>query len=433
MNQRVKSVKTTARRGIVVLQAVILASGGFLPFLLTRPVTAAQLTNRQASVTTARPGQSFDITFQFRLPSASALQGMEFEFCDAPFGTCATTQTPTVPAASTVSQNGNWTAATAWGTYTRQAGRNGGASNQIRVERTSATSETQSGSNDRSITFTGLTNFATANKSYYPRIRLYSDNTATTFTTLVHDGAVAQSTSQTLTVNARVQEVLSFCIGSTTVDDATSSIVADCSSASGTSVDLGVVTSTAISTTPVAPANNGDNKNGYAMVLTNAQNGVVIGYSAVQDTSSGKLKVAGASCSGTSTTDQCFNSQGGTQGTFTAGTEKFGMTIGGVNCNSVPGAAYSCVYATGTTNLQPLTNYIGGAYTNGTSGTYGVTSGFAWVDTGASVTNIASSASSAVKVVANEALVLRFAATAQITTPTGQYLAQADFVATPTF
>ena len=403
MNQRVKSIKTTARKAVVAFQAALLVAGGILPFMMTGATNAAQLTNRSAGVTTARPGQSFDVTFTFRLASSSVLQGMEFEFCDTPLGTCATTQTPTVPAGSTVSQNGNWTAATAWGTYTRQAGRNGGANNQIRVERTSGTTEAQSGSNDRTVTFTGLTNFGTANKSYYPRIRLYSDNTATTFTTLVHDGAVAQSTSQTLTVNARVQEVLSFCIGSTTVDDATSSIVADCSSAAGTSVDLGVVTSTAVSTTPVAPANNGDNKNGYAMVLTNAQNGVVIGYNAVQDTSSGKLKVTGAACSGTSTTDQCFNSQGATQGTFTAGTEKFGMTIAGVNCNSVPVAAYSCVYATGTTNLQPLTNYIGGAYTNGTSGTYGATSGFAWVDTGASVTNIASSASSAVKVVATMA------------------------------
>ena len=433
MNQRVKSVKTTARRGIVVLQAAILAAGGVLPFMLTNSVNAAQLTNRSVTATTAVPGATVSVTFQFRLPSSSALQGMEFEICDTPLGTCATTQTPTVPVASTVSQNGNWTDATAWGTYTRQAGRNGGASNQIRVQRTAATSETQSGVLDRSITFTGLTNFGTANKSYYPRIRLYSDNTAATFTTLVHDGAVAQSTSQTLTVNARVQEVLSFCVGSTAIDDATSSIVTDCSTATGTSVDLGVVTSTAISTTPVAPANNGDNKNGYAMVLTNAQNGVVIGYKAVQDTSSGKLKVTGATCSGTSTTDQCFNSQGGTQGTFTAGTENFGMTIAGINCNSVPAAAYSCVFATGTTNLQPLTNYIGGAYTNGTSGTYGATSGFAWVDTGASTTNIASSASSSVKVVADEALVLKFAATAQITTPTGQYQAQADFIATPTF
>jgi hypothetical protein len=434
VKQSIKSVRTGTRRSLVLLQAVILATGGMLPFMLGGSANAAQLTNRSAAVTTARPGQTFNITFSFRLPSSSILQGMEFEFCDSPLGTCAVTQTPTIPAGSTVSQNGNWTDATAWGTYTRQAARNGGAANtQIRVERTSATSETQSGTNDRTITFTGLTNFGTANVSYYPRIRVYSDNTAGAFTTLVHDGAVAQSTSQTLTVNARVQEILAFCIGSTTVNDATTSIVTDCSTATGTSVDLGVVTSTAVSTTPVANANGGDLKNAYAMVLTNAQNGVTIGYQAVQDTSSGKLKVTGAACSGTSTTDQCFNSQGGTQGTFTAGTEKFGMTIAGVNCASVPAGSYTCTFASGLTNLQPLTNYIGGAYTNGTSGTYGVTQGFAWVDTGAALTTIASSASSAVKVVANEALVLRFAATAQITTPTGQYQAQADFVATPTF
>ncbi len=425
-------------------QVAVLASAGVMPLIFGSAASAVpQLTNRFASVTTARPGQTFDITIQFRIPSGSnAIQGIQIEFCDAPLATCATTNTPTIPNSSTVSQNGNWTNSTAWAGYTRQSGANGGTNNQIQVTRTETNTETQSGSSDRSITFTGLTHNATANKSFYPRIRLYNDNTTLNGTTIIYEGAVAQSTSQTLTVNARVQEILQFCVGSTTVDDAdTTQIVTDCSAASGTSVDLGVVTSTVVSKTPVptgtgANGTGGDAKNGYAMVQTNAQNGVAIAYKAVQDTSSGKLKVPSSACDATfpntSVTDQCFNSAGTTQATFTAGTEKFGMTIGGINCESVPGTAYTCTFSSGLTNLQPLTNYIGGAYTNGASGTYGNTAGFAWDDTGAATT-IASSASSAVKVVANEALVLKFGATASITTPTGQYQAQADFIATPTF
>ena len=417
-----------ARTTGLLIQALVLASAALTPLALSASASAApQLSNRVAIIDTARPGQTFQVTFQFRLPSASAIQAAVFEFCDQPLGTCTTVNTPTIPGSSTVSQNGNWTNATAFGTYAQQNGANGGTGNQIKVSRTQVASETQSGVLDRSITFTGLTHNATANVSFYPRIRLYSDTAATA---LAYEGSVAQSTSQTLTVNARVQEVLSFCIGSTLVDNATSSIAADCSGITGTSVDLGLVDSNAIRVTPVAAINGGDLKNAVAMIQTNAVNGVSIAYKAVQDSASGKLKVVGAACTGVTLTDQCFNSQGTTQGTFTAGTEKFGMTIAGVNCASVVG--YTCTFASGLTNLQPLSNYIGGTYTNGTSGTYGSTTGFAWDDSGSAQT-IASSATSAVKVVANEALVLKFAATAGLTTPTGQYQVQSDFIATPTY
>ena len=420
-----------ARKISLLVQAAVLVSAGIMPLLLPASVSAApQLTNRSASVTTAVPGATFNVTFQFRLPSASIVRQLEFEFCDAPLGACTIVNTPTIPAASTVSQNANWTDATAFAGYSRVNSSTTPASTntQMVVTRASVTAETQVATNDRSITFTGLTQKNTANLSFYPRIRAYSDLGVTK----VFEGAVAQSTSQTLTVNARVQEILQFCIGSTTINDATSVIAADCTGVSGTSVDLGVIDSVTTAVTPVALINSGDLKKAVAMIQTNAQNGATIAYRSVQDTSSGKLKVVGASCSGVSVTDQCFNSQGTTQGTFTAGTEKFGMTIAGVNCGSVPGSAYTCTFASGLTNLQPQTNYIGGTYVNGTSGTFGTGTGFAWDDTG-SIQTIASSAPSATKVIANEALVLKFAATAGLTTPTGQYQTQADFIATPTY
>ena len=424
-------LKKGARAALLLVQGAILATASLVPFVFGGSASAApQLTNRFASITTAVPGAPFSITFQFRLPSASVVRQLEFEFCDAPLGACTIVNTPTIPVASVVTQNANWTDATAFAGYSRVNSSTTPASTntQIVVTRVSAVSETQVGSTDRSITFTGLTHKNTANLSFYPRIRAFSDLGVTK----VFEGAVAQSTSQTLTVNARVQEILKFCVGSTTVDDAVTSIAADCSGVSGTSIDLGVVDSGAIRVSPVSLANGGDVKNAVAMIQTNAVNGATIAYRAVQDTSSGKLKVVGASCSGVSVTDQCFNSQGTVQGVFAAGTEKFGMTVAGVNCASVPGSAYTCTFASGLTNLQPQTNYIGGTYTNGTTGTYGSATGFAWDDTG-TIQTIASSVPSATKVIANEALVLKFAATAGITTPTGQYQTQADFIATPTY
>ena len=266
----------------------------------------------------------------------------------------------------------------------------------------------------------------TAAQTVYIRITTYSD---TAYTTAIDTGNVAVSFNSTYTINARVQEVLTFCVGnilSSTVDDATTQIVSSCAGATGTSIDLGNIT-TALTISPASVANGGDNKNAYVMVQTNAQTGVAVGYRAVQDTSSGKLKVVGATCSGVSTTDQCFNSQGTSQATFTAGTENFGMTVAGTNCGAAT-SSYACVYASGTHHLKAVSGYQGQG-TFGSSWTYGTSNGFAYDDTGAATVPLASSTNA----VANEALVLKYAATAQVTTPTGVYQAQQDFIATPTF
>jgi hypothetical protein len=418
----------SARKMLLVLQSAVLVTAGVAPIALTASASAApQIPNREARITTARPGQTFDITFEFDTTttgSATSVQAAEFEFCDAPLGTCNTTNVPTIPASSTVSEGG-WSTtneATAFGTYARQNGDSGGTNNQINVQRTDT--DDQRTLTNVTVGFTGLTHNATANRTFYPRIRLYSDTSATT---LVWEGAVAQSTSQTLTVNARVQEILAFCVGSTAVDDATTSVGAACSNITGTDVDLGVIDSGSVSVSPVNATNGGDNENGVAMIRTNAVNGAIIDYKAVQETSSGKLKVAGAACSGTSITDQCFNSTGTTQNAIAAGTEEFGMTIAGINCGST--TSYTCTFSAGTYNLVRDAEYDG----DGTN-TYqtGNTNNFAWDDTG-TADRIASSAGSAVKVLDDEAMILKFAATSSITTPTGQYTVQADFIATPTF
>lgn len=420
-----------ARRIGLWSQAAVIVLAGTLSIAVSATASAAttQLSSRSASQTTAVPSAANTLLFTFTTTdkgSSTNVKQIEIEFCDTPLGACSSiSNIPTLPGSPSATLGGGWAGSGV--TTTLQNGRTSSATNnQIKVVITTPANENNKAG--LTVQVAGFTNNATANLSYYPRLRLYSD----TGTTLEWYGSVAQSTSQTLTVNARVQEILSFCVGSTLIDDATTSIAADCSGVSGTSVDLGVVSSGAINVTPVSATNGGDLKNAVAMVQTNAVNGVTIGYKAIQDTSSGKLKVVGATCSGTTVTDQCFNSAGTTQTTFTAGTEKFGMTVAGVNCASVPGSAYTCDYSTGTTNLQPDAQYIGGTYVHNTSGTYGSGSGYAWDDTG-TYDQVASSAGSATKVVADEALVLKFAATAGITTPTGQYQTQADFIATPTY
>ncbi len=448
---KLSRLRMSARRAWLLAQGMIVAGASLVPIMAAKPVSAAsvQLTSRKVSSTTGVPGASTQLVFTFNTPTkgvATNVAQIELEFCDAPLSTCAVTHVPTIANATpSVTLNGTWAGTSP--TASRGNGRNGGTNNQITI--TVGTPGNENNKSGLTITLgaTDITNFNTANSSYYPRIRLYSD----AGTTEEWYGAVAQSTSQTLTVNARVQEVLQFCIGTTTVDSATSQItnnsaanVTSCGNADGTSVDIGSVDSSHISITPVSTTTQGDNRLAYAMVQTNAQNGVIVGYQSVQESSSGKLKVVGATCSGTATTDQCFNSAGTSQTTFTAGQEKFGMTIAGVNCANV-GTNYTCNYSNGQSNLQPKSDYFQpGSYVANTSGVYQAagqqaagylassTENFAWDDTG-TYHSIAGSDTASLKVVANEAIMLKFAATSQITTPTGLYSAQADFIATPTF
>jgi hypothetical protein len=260
-----------------------------------------------------------------------------------------------------------------------------------------------------------------------------------------------------------VQEQLTFCIGSGKTDAVGANAVAgganvniprnyldaanvtDCTSMTGGDLDLGSVTGTAQSISPVAAVNGGDVRNAYAMLATNANGGTIVSYQSLNDasgTATGRLKVPGATCSGTSTldatsgsNDQCFNSNT-VQQALANGVEEFGMTIGGVSCYNVPSAAsggYTCDYTAGNVNLRPVSGYIGGTFVATTSGTFGTGTGFAWQATGATPVMIARSDLSTIKVVSNEMLILKFGAAGAITTPTGAYLTKADFIATPTF
>jgi len=261
----------------------------------------------------------------------------------------------------------------------------------------------------------------------------YSD-TAYTVGNTVDTGTVASSTTQNLTVNFAIQEQLTFCIGTTTIDDSNTSTPPACSGISGTSLNLGTAGSTVVSVSPVSAGNGGDGNNGIAELSTNASNGATVTYDAVHQTGTnhqGTLRVVGASCNaGNVNYDQCINAIGTTQATLTAGTEDFGMTIAAVNCMAT--TAYSCSFTGNTYNLRRNANYDGtggNTYPTDANLVAGTTNaGYAWDETG-TTTTIASSST----VIDKEALILKFAATPNIVTPTGSYTAKADFVATPTY
>jgi len=404
-----KSKINDCSRWIVVILLVV---ASLTPMIDVKKASSAQLTSRKVTMTSSKASQTgVNYTFNFTLPGTTAVQSIIFQFCTTPLGTCThptgmdnnftTTSTSATQTFSEATLFTEFTSADA-GDCTDHNNGTPADSTQYCVIRTDTDAETAAA---KAITIDSVTNPSTY-ASFYVRISVYSD---AAFTTSVHTGVVAGSTARQLTVNGVVQENLEFCVaaiaGTITADGDTP---ADCTAmGTATTLNLGVIESSAATISPTSVANGGNETNGGVLTRTNASNGATVSYWAQQETSSGEFKVTGASCD-ESNTDQCFNNPGaGTQASFATSGEKFGFT------------AYPKLHNGETDNLTIGGNYDGDGTAAG---------GFAWVD-GGTVTQIASSST----VLDYELLVLRFAARAATTTPTGSYTVTTGFIATPTF
>jgi hypothetical protein len=435
-------IKVPSYRLYFLTIILFLLSVAYMPFLLSGEASAyGQIRSRALTVSSGVPGATnVTYSFTFTLASTTQVQSLKFIACTSAVATypnntasCVGPTGQSFTSAAFGSQSG-WQGATNFGVDNTGANDCTPAANVLCATRTDTTSP-QNIVNPRTITFTTITNPTTPNTSFYVGIHTYStvDYTAVS---RVDFGATASAVVQTLTTNAAVAEVLNFCVGSTVVDDTTTNIANDCTAVAGTSLNIGTLDTTAVNISPVT-TDGGDSNNGVAMVRSNAGNGTVIAYDAIQQSGTnhrGTLRISGTTCNAVTNTftDSCINASGTSQTPFTAGTEMFGMTIAGINYGST--TSYTCTYGTppgNTCNLHPLTNYLG-AGTAGSTEAFGTSNGFAWNETGTAV-NIASSASSTIKQVDDEALILAFAATPSITTPFGTYNAQTDFIAVPTY
>jgi len=387
----------------------------------TGRASAAPLATRALSISTSVPSATgVSYAFTFNVGTTSNIGSLNFQFCTTAASTCTAPTGMSVASSTittaTINAVGGFTAGT------------GGTGTFLRLTRTTAST---TAGNAGIFTFGGIQNPSTSsfspsgNNTFFARITTFSDNA---YTTLVDDGVVASAIIPLLTVSARVQEILHFCVANTTIDDNSTNPGTDCASITGTtgsSVDIGVADNS--TTGAVSPDTDGNNRNGLFMVRTNAAGGTVVGYRAVQQTGTnyvGALRISGATCTSVGTgkndttdaanrisTDTCFNSATA-KTALTSSVEQFGMTGRFINRVSS---------ATPTANLTLTTDYDSTAVT-----------GYAWVQDG-TFTNVATSVPSADKVIDDEAIVLRFAAVAALTTPTGVYTAQGDFVAVPTF
>ncbi len=412
MRYKLRQLSTLAITSTLVLSALA-------PVLFFGQASAAQITERKITMSTsqrAATGVSYAVSFK---PATSiTATGMVVEFC---------ANSPLVGSSCTAPANGN--------TLEGFVGNTGSVSGSWVIDGTSDANTlilTHSGAtltagSTFTVTVSGVTNptyDSVQPATFYARILTYTGSptgyTSTSPGSYTDQGGIALTTNNQLQVDARVQEELEFCVGTvdnTVISNATTP--ANCSAAPFSSatptVDIGTISSTTTSISPIAVSSGGNNMNGAAMIRTNAVNGATITYFAEQETGSGRLKVAGATCTGSSgfdagsgVTDQCFGSSS-TQGDFSTAGEKFGMTSSDV---------FRPTGST-TTNLTRDASYDG----DGTAA-----SGFAWQQDGTTTTLATSST-----VMDYEMLLLRFAARTSATTPTGSYSVTSTYVATSTY
>jgi hypothetical protein len=411
----------------------------------SQKASALQLTERKIRITSSKVGQS-GVTYNvsFKPAQTTAIKGIVVDLCmDSPLvgTTCSRTNGATLtPTSGTINVTSNLVAPVTLG-FTANNPVNVPSQGNGLIILTNATGFT---TGDLDVTKTITFAFTATNptvappaSSFYARIITYTATaTATAYDsstvssanpgTHIDEGGVALSTANQLNINARIQEQLEFCVSALDgTIDTNGEVPASCAALNtanyGTTVDLGVIDSGAPSITPIAASSGGNGMNGGILIRTNAANGAVISYFAEQAGTGtfhlGALRVPGAPCTNDavpsiSVVDQCFNSAGATQVSFSSSGEKFGMT------------AMTPLFNASTSNLLRSTNYIG----DGLPGT-----GFAWEETAPAANVVATPLATSTTVLDYELLVLRFAAQAAATTPTGSYTVTSTYIATSTF
>jgi hypothetical protein len=444
------ALQSKAKKFAIYVQAAVLVAAGLTPLAITGTANAAQLVERSVAISTSEPeATGVSYAFTFDIPSNTPVQGIVFEFCETPLGTCTLPTDMSVDrSVAGVSASQTFTEVTA---FTEYGGADlgdcsdadaGASSTQYCVSRTEGDPETTAAG--KAITLTGIVNPSIAggtnNTPLYARIALYSD---TSFATKVHEGTVAASINLQLTVNGRVQERLQFCVAAIGDGGATDTTLptnmTNCTAVTDTVVDIGIIDNTSVARSPAEndDTSQGNDRYGIAMVNTNASNGVSIAYFAEPDGGGTNqlrsFRVPSASCNASDANlfDQCFR-PATVANEIVAGDEYFGLNIpciiaddGGAIVNSVE---------TTTMNLVADGDYDNEGTTapdadceNDDTDNY-----FQW-NTSSSSETIATSAGSTNKVVDNEIVKLNFGASAEATTPTGSYTAISTYIATATY
>lgn len=210
-------IRYTMSHLVVCLQVLVLAA----PIVLSSMpfVSAAELTTRSISISTAQIGAPAQHTFTFTVPSSAVLGSISFEYC---------TNSPLEYIACVAPAGLDYTSAALSG----QTGNTGFTINapDTTANRVVLTRGPAAGTIGASnYTFSNIINPSTVNETSYIRIATFPTADATGPANDL--GAVAMSTAQLFEVQAFVPPFLTFCIGVF--------VTLNCNSVTGDRIDVG--------------------------------------------------------------------------------------------------------------------------------------------------------------------------------------------------
>jgi hypothetical protein len=244
----IKHLRLRARQFTSLLLVSLLT---LVSLLVVNPsaVQAAQITNRKFTLSDSA-GAAASVSYTFNssaLPTtATAVQSLDAQVCDAASGTCNPVSGFTSGSSTLASQPSGLGCASGWTNSTASTGK-------LRITATCAS--TPSGA--VTVQWNGVHNPTAVNTTFYLRVTTYSD---TAWTTPLDTGVVAASTSQAISLSGTMDESLVFCTG-------TSITGTNCGTVAGTSVAFGTFssTSTKSGTSVMAASTNG--VSGYSITI----------------------------------------------------------------------------------------------------------------------------------------------------------------------
>lgn len=236
------------KRTTWLLMALVLATS----WLLVAPakVSAAQITSRSLTLSnSAGAGTGVTYTFAFTVPSSTVLESFAAEVCTTASGSCTTPGGWTGGSANLAAQPINYGDASGW--------TDDSTSTELRMTK-SGNVAAPTGS--QTVAFSGVTNPTAQNTTFFVRLTTFSDDN---YTTPVDTGVVAASTAQAISLSGTVDELLTFCTG-------TSITGTNCGTVAGSSIDFGTLSSSAteFDTSVMAASTNGDG--GYSITVNGA-------------------------------------------------------------------------------------------------------------------------------------------------------------------
>lgn len=320
------------RRPISLVVAVVIILASLVPLLMQQKASAAILGTRSIQMSTsAVSASSTTYTTTFRFGSTGNVQAIWLDFCsNSPIIGETTCTAPTGFASGTTVSNLSAGSGANISTFTTTAAKGNG----VVISAASAVNMTNL-STDVSFDLTAVTNPSTTG-TFYARVYTYATTANATAAnvgngggTYVDAGGFALSTAAQITVTAKVQERLVFCVYTTGSGN-------NCTTKSGTAVALGDTNGVLDPTGPYV------DKNAKFSITTNASGNAIVRMKGATLTSGGNTITA----------------VGGTPAVSALGTEQFGL----------------CVYESAGSGLTEDTVYDGGlgtecASTTQTAGT----------------------------------------------------------------